>query len=39
MDQRSITGKVARKNIRDDMVNIATEGSHQGQSSLKTIIR
>src|SRR5437879_4960122 len=39
MDQRSPTGKVTRKNIRDDLVNTTTEGSNQGQSPLKTIIR
>src|SRR5947209_2029035 len=39
MDQRSLTCKVARKNIRDDLVNSAIEGSNEGQSSLKTIIR
>src|SRR6266567_6722943 len=39
MDQRSLTSKVARKNIRDDLVNATAEGSNQGQSPLKTIIR
>src|SRR5438309_1058773 len=39
MDQRSPTGKVARKNIRDNLVNATTEGSNQGQSPLKPIIR
>src|SRR6266700_6995725 len=38
MDQRSLTSKVARKNIRDDLVNATAEGSNQGQSPLKTII-
>src|SRR3989475_11725294 len=35
MDQRSLTREVARKNIRDDLVNSATEGSYQSQSPLK----
>src|SRR6266849_1421498 len=39
LDQRSITGKVPREDIRDDLVNVAIEGSHQGKSSLKRIIR
>src|SRR5437899_7000852 len=39
MDQRSLTSKVARKNIRDDLDNSATEGSNEGQSQLRTIIR
>src|SRR5437667_803488 len=39
MDQRSLTGQVTRENIRDDLVNAATQGSNEGQSPLKTIIR
>src|SRR5438270_219159 len=39
MDQRSLTGQIARENIRDDLVNSTTEGRNEGQSPLKTIIR